>query len=78
MMQWQDHISVEPGVCHGRACINGTRVMVSVILDNLAAGESPEHIAEAYHVTPQDVHAALLYAAALSKDRVVSLKAKTA
>ena len=37
-MDWRSHITVDPGVCHGQACIRGTRVMVSVILDNLAAG----------------------------------------
>ena len=43
-MSWRDRISVDPSVCHGRVCIKGTRVMVSVILDNLAAGESHEEI----------------------------------
>lgn len=36
-MDWKKHITVDPNVCHGKACIRGTRVMVSVILDNLAA-----------------------------------------
>lgn len=76
-MQWQDHISVDPNVCHGKACIKGTRVMVSVVLDNLAVGESPESIAKAYELTADDVHAALLYAAALSKERVVPLRTGT-
>jgi uncharacterized protein (DUF433 family) len=78
IMVWQDRISVDPGVCHGKACIKGTRVMVSVILDSLAAGESSDGIAQAYHVTADDIHAALLYAAALSKERVVSLRAGAA
>ncbi len=39
-MSWRDRVSVDPSVCHGRVCIKGTRVMVLVILDNLAAGES--------------------------------------
>src|SRR6266700_208986 len=38
MSEWQKRISINPLVCHGKACIRGTRVMVSVILDNLAAG----------------------------------------
>lgn len=62
-MVWQDRISVDPDICHGKACVKGTRIMVSVILDNLAAGESPERIVQAYHVMPNDAHAALLYAA---------------
>jgi len=39
-MRWQDHITTDPAVCHGRACIRGTRILVSVVLDNLAAGVS--------------------------------------
>lgn len=77
-MVWQNRISVDPGICHGKACIKGSRVMVSVVLDSLAAGESPEDIAKAYQLAPDDIHAALLYAAALSKDRVVSLQAGAA
>ena len=73
-MQWQDRISVDPNVCHGKACIKGTRVMVAVVLDNLAAGESPDSIAQAYHLTPDDIHATLLYASALSRERIVPLK----
>lgn len=48
--------------------------MGSVVSDNLAAGESPDALAQAYHITPDDVHAALLYAAELCKERVVSFK----
>lgn len=43
-MSWQDFIVVDPTICYGKACIRGTRIMVSVILDNLAAGLSPEEI----------------------------------
>jgi uncharacterized protein (DUF433 family) len=39
-MDWKEHISVDRKVCHGRACIRGTRIMVSVVLDNLAAGRT--------------------------------------
>jgi uncharacterized protein (DUF433 family) len=39
-MDWHERISIDPNICHGKACIKGTRVMVSVILENLAAGES--------------------------------------
>ena len=37
-MYWRERISVDPLVCHGKASIKGTRIMVSVILDNLAEG----------------------------------------
>jgi uncharacterized protein (DUF433 family) len=72
-VNWRDRITVDPAVCHGKACIKGTRVMVSVVLDNLGAGESAEHIATAYRLAPEDIQAALLYAAELAKERFVPL-----
>jgi uncharacterized protein (DUF433 family) len=72
-MEWRERISVDPEICHGRACIRGTRVMVSVVLDNLAAGESPEAIARDYHVSVEDVRAALQYAGELARESVVTL-----
>jgi len=74
-MDWRDRISVEPSVCHGKACIRGTRVMVSVVLDNLADGESPTDIAATYHITQDDISAALQYGAELARERVVPLMA---
>jgi uncharacterized protein (DUF433 family) len=62
-MNWNDRIGTEPNVCHGKPCIKGTRVMVSVILDNLAASESPEAIMRGYRIEAADIQAALLYAA---------------
>ena len=47
-MSWHEHISVDPNICHGHACIAGTRVMVTTILDNLAAGLTIEEIVESY------------------------------
>ncbi len=64
---------MDPHVYHGKACVKGTRVMVSALLDNLANGESTESIAKAYRVSPNDIRPALLYAAALSKGRIVPL-----
>jgi uncharacterized protein (DUF433 family) len=73
-MSWRDRISVDPTICHGKACISGTRVMVSVVLDSLAAGETPEQIAVAYRLTVRDVQAAIAYAAELAKERFVPLR----
>ena len=72
-MDWKDRITADPKICHGKACIKGTRVMVTVVLDNLAAGEPAGEIAKAYHLAPEDVQAALLYAAELAKERFVPL-----
>jgi uncharacterized protein (DUF433 family) len=64
-MAWQDRITVDPLVCHGKACIKGTRVMVSVILDNLADGESRASILASYpSLAEADLDAAMAYAAA--------------
>lgn len=71
-MNWRERITVDPQVCHGRACIKGTRIMVSVILDNLAAGVSPEQVVASYPpLTLEDVSAAQGYAAELARERVV-------
>lgn len=61
-MNWQDRITVSPDICHGKACIKGTRVMVSVVIDNPAAGESVEEIMRGYHLEGDDVQAAVQYA----------------
>ena len=74
-MNWLDRISVDPNVCHGKACIKGSRVMVSVVLDNLAAGETSAQIARVYRLTVEDVRAAISYAAELAKERFVPLRA---
>ena len=55
---------VDPNICHRKACIKGTRIMVSVILDNLAAGETSDRILASYPTLKQDdIEAALRYAA---------------
>ena len=73
-MSYEDRISIDPAVCHGRACVTGTRVMVSVILDNLAAGKSEAEILADYpSLSAPDVRASLEYASALAKEEVVPL-----
>lgn len=75
-MNWQDYITVDPAVCHGQACIAGTRVLVSVVLDNLAAGLSPAEVVKSYpSLTEAAVQATLAYAAALAPERSVALPA---
>ena len=75
-MDWRERISVDPLVCHGKACIKGTRIMVSVVLDNLAAGVSPEEILKSYpSLSPEDIQAAIAYAAELARERVILVTA---
>ena len=71
-MDWRERISSDPNVCHGKSCIRGTRIFVSVVLDNLAAGRSPTEIVADYpRLTSVDVHAAIAYAAELAHERQV-------
>jgi len=73
-MNWQERISVKPDVCHGKVCIAGTRVMVTVILDNLAEGLTEAEILKSYpSLKPEDIRAAIYYASDLASGRVVTL-----
>ena len=74
MQSWKERITVNPRVCHGKACIRGTRIMVSVIVDNVAAGVSRDEIQSSYPaLTPADIDAALSYAAELVREGTVDL-----
>ena len=78
-MNWRNRITSSPAVCHGKACIAGTRIMVSVILDNLAAGVSREDILKSYpSLQPDDIDAAISYAAELARERIVPIAPKVA
>jgi uncharacterized protein (DUF433 family) len=69
MQDWRRRISSDPAICHGKPCIAGTRIMVSVVLDNLAEGLTPDQVVEEYPpLTVEDVRAALGYAAALARE----------
>jgi uncharacterized protein (DUF433 family) len=65
---------VDPAVCHGQACIKGTRVMVAVVLDNLAAGVEADEILRSYpSLEAEDFQAAMAYAADLARERMIPL-----
>ena len=72
-MKWQEIIASDPSICHGKVCIKGTRIMVSVILDNLAAGVSNAEILKSYpSLSELDLKAAISYAAELARERIIS------
>ena len=65
-------ISVDPAVCFGKPCIRGTRIWVSLILDNLSEGVSEEELLKAYpSLRPEDIRACLAYAAEMTRERVI-------
>lgn len=68
-------VTVNPMICHGKANIKGTRVLVTAILDNLAAGVTEDEILNSYPaLTRGDIRAALAYGAELAKERYVPVK----
>jgi uncharacterized protein (DUF433 family) len=76
MIDWHERIVAIPQVCHGKPCIRGTRIMVSVVLDNLAEGLTPEEIVREYPpLNLDDIRAALAYAAVLAgEEELVPLR----
>jgi uncharacterized protein (DUF433 family) len=75
MSPFTDRISVDPNVCHGQPCVKGTRIMVWLVLNYLANGDSIEDILAAYpNLTGEDIRACLAYAAEAARERVVSIE----
>ena len=78
MKDWKQRISIDPNVCHGKPCLKGTRIWVSLIVDNLASGSSEEEILTAYpSLTRDDIRAALAYAAEMTRERYVDVPITT-
>lgn len=65
-------ISVDPNVCFGKACIRGTRIWVALIIEQLASGRSENEILHDYpDLDALDIHAALAYAAEITRERIL-------
>ncbi len=75
-MDWKPCITADPEILHGAVCFRGTRIPVSVVLDNLAAGETVRAILGEYPtLRPEHIPAAMSYAANLARERIVPLPA---
>jgi uncharacterized protein (DUF433 family) len=75
-MDWRPFITADPEIMHGAVCFRGTRIPVSVVLDNLAGGESAVAILTEYPtLRAEHIPAAIGYAADLARERVVPLPA---
>lgn len=69
-------ITIDPKVCHGQACIKGTRIPVHQILGMLANGDTIADLLEEYpSLTQEDILACLDYAASLAEEQVTPLEA---
>lgn len=67
-------ITVDPNICFGKPCINGTRIWVSLILDLLADGTTAQEIIAEYpQLSEEDIRAAIAYGAEMSRERYVDL-----
>lgn len=67
-------ISIDPRICHGQACVAGTRIPVHQIVRMFAHGDSIETLLQAYsHLTREDILACLDYAASLAEEQVTPL-----
>ena len=65
-----ERISIDPQVCHGQACIRGTRIPVHQVVRMLASGDTVDRLVEAYPpITPEDIAACLEYAAARAEEQ---------
>jgi len=74
-----ERITFDPEVQGGRACIRGLRVTVSLILNLIANGMREEEVLEAYpYLEPEDIQAALNYAAWLADESVYTVERATA
>jgi uncharacterized protein (DUF433 family) len=72
-----NRISVDPNVCFGKPCVKGTRIWVSLLLDMLADGMTPDQIIEQYpQLKPEDIRAAIAYGAEASRERLVDVPSK--
>ena len=67
----KQRISVDPNICHGQACIKGTRIPVHQIVRMLANGDTIEDLLKEYpSITREDILACLDYAASLAEEQV--------
>jgi len=67
-----EHISVDPKICHGQACVKGTRIPVHQILHMLANGDTVDNLLEEYtSLTQEDILACIEYAAELTEEQVI-------
>jgi uncharacterized protein (DUF433 family) len=78
MTLWQQHLSSDPTICGGDLCARGTRIPVTVVLDNLAEGSSRDEILRSYpSLRPEHIDAALAYAAELAhEERLIPLQVR--
>lgn len=68
-------IWIDPARCGGRPCIRGHRIWVSLVLDLLADGLTPQEVIARHYpqISMEDIHACIAYGSAMSHERFVSV-----
>jgi uncharacterized protein (DUF433 family) len=70
-----DRISIDPNICHGQACVKGTRIPVHQIVRMLANGDTVEELLAEYPpLSRDDIMASLDYAADLAEEQVTPIQ----
>lgn len=70
-----ERISIDPKICHGQACVKGTRIPVHQIIRMLANGDTPEDLLAEYpSLSREDIMACLAYAAELAEEQVTAIE----
>jgi len=70
-----ERISIDQKICHGQACIKGTRIPVHQIVNMLANGDTIDDLLKAYpSIKREDILACLEYAASLTEEQVTPIE----
>lgn len=70
--QLLERIVSDPAICHGKPCIRGHRIWVSLVIDLLADGMTVEQIVQQYPgLEPDDIRACIAYAAEMTRERIL-------
>ncbi len=70
-----ERIAIDPKVCHGQACVKGTRIPVHQLLGMLANGDTVEDLLEEYpSLIREDILACLDYAASLAAEQITPVE----
>lgn len=70
-----ERITIDPEICHGEPCLRGLRIPASLVVSLVAAGMTAAEIVQEYpDLEPEDIRAALEYAAFVTREQVIPLK----
>ncbi len=65
-MKGHERIVIDPAICHGKPIIRGTRMPVTLVVGSLAGGMTFEDVQREYHLTAEDIRAALRFVGELA------------